>query len=303
MNRKLIKRFIGPLVLVLIFILDITTFFIEEGLTNHQPSEEGEKEYTQKHVASNHMISTSLGIENSGAVTVTSDNSGKNTDNNEYNAGTNPMIEAITDNANIILMITNIVLTFFTYLLWRSSVTLSKDSRRTSTRQASEMEKSLTIAKDSIKITRLGFTLTHRPKIIVHTFVHQIDKQRCISPVLTCVNVGTSKATITMFSSDLKLTNKLRSGDKILGKNCDTDINPGEFKTFTVQSKISNDTFNVENEKRNRPNTISKNYVCVGHIDYNDDAGTKRTTGFCRRFDDPTTCWVITEDPNYEYAY
>ncbi len=45
------------------------------------------------------------------------------------------------------------------------------------------------------------------------------------------------------------------------------------------------------------------NWFCVGDIEYRDDRGLKRKTGFCRRWKPKTANWDREENDELEYSY
>ncbi len=298
---KPIKPVIFPFFIVLILILAISTYFLGEELTskNVKPTDKNNKEYSQRNPTANLISPDFVGLTPSSLLEAKPAKTSE-----EEQSNSKVTYELYIAVSSVALAAITLALAVFTFLLWLSTRSLSKEAIKTSSRQYREMKESLDIAKESITLTRNGFFATHRPKIIAHAFEHDVDDQGEIRPILTYVNTGSSSATVTMISATIILTDKLRTGTQMSGKCLDVVINPGEFKTFTVQSGIPNNSFVVENIKKGRSQgDVSNIYICVGEIYYRDNTGTNRVTGFCRKFDNAAGSWVIFEATNYEYSY
>lgn len=154
------------------------------------------------------------------------------------------------------------------------------------------------------KIAKQEFSATHRPKIIVHTFENSTGYKNRIGPIFTYVNSGTTNATIKSISSNIFYTDNLRPGADMKSFKCreNKTIKPGARSTFLVESKIETNSATIEG-MRNQRGQSNLELMCIGKICYSDSSGAERETGFCRKFDSVTNCWLKVENSDYEYSY
>jgi hypothetical protein len=158
--------------------------------------------------------------------------------------------------------------------------------------------------KQSLKLARDEFNATHRPKLIVRSFqIGDLDlpKGKQVNFIFNAQNVGDSAATIIEVRSATFVHN---AGDPI-----PTDLSFPFYEPFNVVLKsgerelfpANGGSILVENEPMEIFAGKSALY-CMGTIVYVDAGGTRRETGFCRRYRSREVRWEIVES-EYEYAY
>ncbi len=309
---KPIKQIVLPFFIILILILSCYSYYLGRRITsdNIDKSSRTENKDNQERYTNNlrvppaEFIRYKIGAPVETNTKPPEDYNSSSKQNNLNLTSSVSWWEITNTISTIILALTTIALAVFTYRLWLSTQRLSKRAKKTSNRQAKEMRESLDYTKESITLTRDEFFATHRPKIIAHAFEHDVDDQGKISPVITYVNAGSSKATVRMISYVVKETDKLRPGIEMSKKYLDEVVEPGEFKTFTVKSDIHQRSFDVTNMGKGRSQGRNSNiYVCVGEIHYIDTAEKNRVVGFCRMFDHVSGSWNTNKDSSYEYNY
>ena len=80
----------------------------------------------------------------------------------------------------------------------------------------------------------------------------------------------------------------------------DTTLMPGQVIEGTFYGK--GPTLDQYVYSRDNPDTERLNLYVLGRVDYTDELGMTRSTGFCRRFDDSLDRFSRVEDPDHEYA-
>jgi hypothetical protein len=162
------------------------------------------------------------------------------------------------------------------------------------------------IAQASIDLARQEFIASHRPKIIVSGFQMQSDPELRIGEkvefIFVARNVGDSPARVI----------EVRSATFVLKEKAPI---PSDI-TFPFKEKFAITLVSQEHElfpgnggselEGNEPMEIfggSKILLCMGTIVYLDESGTRRETGFCRRYRSRNQAWDTISDSQYEYAY
>lgn len=198
---------------------------------------------------------------------------------------------------NNITRISTLVIAMFTIVL-----------AATSWRQARLMRR-------SIDLTLEEFRSTHRPKIVVHAIETARDfgasNQEIVGASIIYFNVGDTRAEITAIKASItRVRFPLASGTG-LGIGVEfaalsrphEPISAGQFEYVAVFS-----AFTFESERfaqcQRRADNRDGGLICLGRIEYRDERGVCRQTGFCWRFDIDRERWVRMEDrPEYDYAY
>ncbi|MDP2757168.1 MAG: hypothetical protein Q8O45_06105 [Desulfurivibrionaceae bacterium] len=154
------------------------------------------------------------------------------------------------------------------------------------------------------RVAAQEFDATHRPKIIVHTFEKSTNQKGQIGAFFTYINTGTSNAIIKTIGHNIFYSDNLIPGAemKVTEFKEIKIVKPGEAVTPYIESEITPRAATIEEIKRQR-NQSRLELLCIGKICYKDSSGAKRETGFCRKFDTATNCWLKVESSDYEYSY
>lgn len=154
------------------------------------------------------------------------------------------------------------------------------------------------------RVAAQEFNAAHRPKIIVHTFEKSTNQKGQIGAFFTYVNAGTSNAIIKTIGHNIFYSDNLVPGAemKVTEFKEIKIVKPGEKVTPYIESEITLSAATIEEIKKQR-NQSHLELVCIGKICYKDSSGADRETGFCRKFDTPTNCWLKAENSDYEYSY
>ena len=215
--------------------------------------------------------------------------------------------EAIGAIATIILAGITAYLAYYTKGLWTETVKLGNEAESTSKRQAKEMQDSIAIANASIDIARQEFIASHRPKIIVRSFQivdRDLPAGKEVNFIFVGQNIGDTTAKII----------ELRNGTFV--QSTKTVVIPGDL-SFAFRENLIPDLALKSGESNLFPgnggsmiegNESMEIYAgdsalyCMGIIVYIDEIGTRRETGFCRRYHPRENRWDVI-DCEYEYAY
>jgi hypothetical protein len=163
------------------------------------------------------------------------------------------------------------------------------------TKQARLTRKAITLARDE-------FNATHRPKIVCLFFESYTGAGGDPDGVeITYVNVGPAPAVMIEIGRVIIATENLRVG-------AITDIASLNRKVLASGVK---DTAGIGNlivdiarlNAKDRALGAGMPIYCIGHIAYEDMAGLRRETGFCRLFAPGTDSWLSVKDSEYEYSY
>jgi hypothetical protein len=186
----------------------------------------------------------------------------------------------------VITAIATAVMAFFTFTLARSTKKLWETTNK------------------SVDLAREEFIATHRPKIIVRSF--QITNRdmpigKPIGFIFIAQNIGETAAKII----------EVRSGTFIQSAKTiiPTDLSFAFYEEFNVTLASGerelfpgNGGSSPEGEESMSVYAGNSALYCMGTIVYVDSIGTRRETGFCRRYHPREDIWDIAES-EYEYAY
>jgi hypothetical protein len=161
------------------------------------------------------------------------------------------------------------------------------------------------LIEDQARIARNEFIVTHRPKIIVRAFqMLNPDAGVGVAPrvIFIAHNIGDSPARIIEVRSATLVQDINANLPNDLGfpflENFHVTLVSGQKEVFPINGA---DPF-VENEAMEIFARRSM-LLCLGIVAYLDGAGTRRETGFCRRFMSDAREWSTLRDSEYEYAY
>ncbi|MFZ6767520.1 hypothetical protein ACO0LM_10575 [Undibacterium sp. Di26W] len=204
------------------------------------------------------------------------------------------------------LMIFTALLFSVTFLLWFATYRLSRDARSTGDRQASDMNRSLEIAENSVKLARDEFIASHRPKLILRDATSKQDMGAPIFVRYIIANIGESDATIVTGALSVHFFKGYQFGPDNLPElnNGDSNIDPlvikaGEQYSLQYNASIgwasNNDTGTIFSEGE-------YGLFFSGQIVYADSRGTQRRTGFRRKYISGQHRFLTTETgTHYEY--
>lgn len=238
-------------------------------------------------------------------------------------------IKAETDAALVeytgMLAIFTCLLFVFTAALWLVTFQLSRDARKTSDRQASEMKKSLDLAEKQTvlsgrqadlaekqhELQRWQYITMHRPRLIIRGIsLGEGDEDGSRSPNIqfNIVNIGGSRATIIESNATFaRIDGSLPA------------IPPYSMDANTIKCPIREagesdppETMNIEDVEVShivsswRGKTITNGdtsqFYFFGRIRFCDSIGIVRRMAFCRRYNPASKRFVEIDDPEYEYA-
>jgi hypothetical protein len=169
--------------------------------------------------------------------------------------------------------------------------------------QGFQLKRTVTAAKEATELANKEFISTHRPKIIVYglNFSGDVTGDQPVPISFRYVNSGDSDAVVTGFGTRI-----IQLADPLVPADIEfthQEITPPiEVPSGMHGFRLTPDTI--------RPDTVvaggtfeTGSTVCVGVVLYRDGNGTRRQTGFCRKFDFTSGRWVKMEDDEYEYSY
>jgi hypothetical protein len=173
------------------------------------------------------------------------------------------------------------------------------------------------LTREAIKLARDEFNATHRPRIIIHSVElayeapENDEGEERIGASVIYFNVGDTPARITAVTGNIQSRRSpFASG---LGTGIGVRLTSLPVPDDWIESGVSNvlairSTATLEEvlfrEQVSASAGREERLVCIGQITYEDAAGIRRETGFCRHFDRPTERWFPVENhPEYEYAY
>jgi hypothetical protein len=150
---------------------------------------------------------------------------------------------------------------------------------------------------DSIKLEREEFIATHRPKIKVRAFrlhLEGVTADHKYAVEFIYLNEGETAAHIKEIGTVLII------GDNIWNygaRKVRFDIEKSTEKLCAGEQRmqLTNAEFNWDSK--------DANWFYVGYIEYQDDRGFNRKTGFCRRWNPGSMSWDLERNEEYEYSY
>jgi hypothetical protein len=183
-------------------------------------------------------------------------------------------------------------------------------------RQTGILNGSLVETKKATHLTRESLILTQRPKLIVrHVVVRNTDGERLldVSPVaataiileahggrLDVVNVGGSRAHLTKYHSEMSRGEQLPMVppyDGKAGTDLDLTLAPGMRSYIAFPTERYRHGVSMVREEQGM-----RYFWLLGWIEYKDDIGNVRQTGFCRKWSNDHQRFMPTDDVYYEYA-
>jgi hypothetical protein len=185
----------------------------------------------------------------------------------------------------------------FTLALTVSTILLWRETRRLAERaddQARKMEQ-------SIELARKEFLATHRPKIAVRRVEPIFASGEPLEIRFGVINKGESVARSIRWKAATYLLNNIgaiHGIPSLPGKahSYDQSLDVGQGQTFSVKEAVpfhGPDMISIENGERI--------LHVLGYVQYKDDTGTDRVTGFFRYYDPSQRRFHAVNDPDYEY--
>lgn len=184
--------------------------------------------------------------------------------------------------------IATIAIATFNFFLWRLG-----------SGQLKELTKQVTLAREE-------FISTHRPRVRVRAFEvanKDLPHGNPIRITFLAQNIGETSAHLTELKACLHIA---RTNDTPLPTNLGFPYR--DALKVTLRGGQSEALY-IENGTAPSEENAAAIYAdnmplfCIGVIAYNDDSGTKRETGFCRRFHFRPYSSEAIRDSEYEYEY
>ncbi len=187
---------------------------------------------------------------------------------------------AILDRYSVLLTaIATIAIAAFTITLWLTSAEQAR------------------LTREALKLATDEFVATHRPKLRVRRFRAHLDHGWPVRVTYVVVNVGESDAHIKRIETTIGLLTTH-------GESLQVDTTPEETRTIVAGENCLYITaakdlkYDVGWGINEMPGT---EIAIRGTIDYLDDNGTERCTGFWRTRDNGARRFQPKDDPDYEY--
>lgn len=180
-------------------------------------------------------------------------------------------------NAGALTALGTFAIAFFTLTLWR-------------------------VTNNAVRVARDEFNATHRPKIVClffEPFEGAGDDNDGVE--ITYVNAGTAPAIMLEIGWTIIATQNLRPGVimESISLNRKT-VAPGEKGKRGIESLLATA---IHVQAAHPEYGGAPPFYCIGYIAYQDRAGARRETGFCRSFDLERKCWLGVPNSEYEYSY
>jgi hypothetical protein len=169
-------------------------------------------------------------------------------------------------------------------------------------------------AKLSAEAANKSILLTYRPHLIVRQF--RPDSEDFIKEgtvpegYFSIVNVGSTDALVQDYHAGIWCAHVMPATppyERTIAHTLDAALRltPGQSATvsFAGQAALSDGNINALRFGVALPDNPTSAFLHVfGFVNYADDQGVPRCTGFCQRFDGKRNRFAATEDPDYEYA-
>jgi|GEM_PF-4174852 len=172
--------------------------------------------------------------------------------------------------------------------------------------QSWETRKAASASLKQVRLTRQGMINQFRPRIHIRKMILVWDgeKQSPVRVAIFFVNLGESDANVlggeirlnTIFGSNPHERSwavhvAIKDFMMLPGLTSDAGIDAGGLGTFCEMVQLEADR-----------NGLQESWLeCTGKIEYLDENGTKRTTGFCRRYDVALHKFIVMEaEEDYE---
>jgi murein DD-endopeptidase MepM/ murein hydrolase activator NlpD len=209
-----------------------------------------------------------------------------------------------------LLAVITAALAFYTGKLYRATVNLGREAKKTAIRQAAEMERSLAVAKESadqakesVELTRKELILTQRPKLDISTVIikePRFANGQLVRGEFSVRNIGGTPATITDGGYWVEWF-----GHRMLPMQRPYEGKKGNIPTGKKLSPGEPCTIDFESEKKlaaSGPEILRGEHFLyvMGWIEYVDDLKIKRRVNFCRRYDNTEGRFFPVHDPDYE---
>lgn len=159
------------------------------------------------------------------------------------------------------------------------------------------------------KLARAEFNATHRPEIVILSFVQpgNIENMADDYPVaanISYLNKGTADAVGVSIRAIIQMNNWApEEGIEIPPLKELPDAARGVIQTVDVLSKFSAKEIASKTALRGFEERETRPALpyCIGRISYRDESGSLRHMGFCRKWDGYV--WETVENSPYNYAY
>jgi hypothetical protein len=193
-------------------------------------------------------------------------------------------------------VVATVLVALFTFTLWRSTKAMMTATKET----ADLTRETVNLTREDVNRAREEFISTHRPRLRVRQFM--LDTPTPDDPLMVSfalINIGETSANWRNVVGEVVL---LLQNGRFLGLNeiaqpiDEPPIRSGERRHRTILSR-----FNVTAEQID---AIAKGelIICaVGELEYTDELGVPRRTGFRRNYDFGSDKFIATTDQDDEY--
>jgi hypothetical protein len=163
------------------------------------------------------------------------------------------------------------------------------------------------LTRTTIELARQDFLSTNRPKIrFKHVWISsEFFHNRPIVGRVTCVNVGTSNATIFEYGMRFFV---IKTGKPLPMPSEFQPVRTGLLLPSGVNHNFDDVTNTLQKDDIVAIRAGGLQFFFIGYVHYRDDLGRFRSSAFCRVMRKPSHPvdpgrLVVFNDPNYEYEY
>jgi hypothetical protein len=182
--------------------------------------------------------------------------------------------------------IATVAIAAFTLTLWRATTEQGR------------------LTRESIQLARDEFNATHRPRISVRGFrtLAETVGDAEVSTTFIYANVGDLPAKIVEIRTNVTIDRTLPSGLIFVRHKIEhVTLASGEKETFAINDNSMEMHFHRTTNQDRPPSSVPSTAYVTGVIVYEDTAGRRRETGFCRVNNDGIDRWLLAEHSEYEY--
>ncbi|MCA3003296.1 MAG: hypothetical protein ACK5RJ_12235 [Burkholderiales bacterium] len=226
--------------------------------------------------------------------------------------------KAATNYAGLGLLL-SLVLTgiaFVQYRMFSKQLDIMKDSNATAAAAAQSAQASVAVAEDAGRTNHAAFIAANRPKLIIRNIdavprATGVNAGLAIQVEYEIVNLGNTTATITEISHRLwkpKNPERLPAKPPYQAVVYPKLVVPPGYSGYQLKVEgeeaenfFFHQAFAEEGDKIGDTFLKYADYFLLGYIEYTDQAGRVRRTGFLRRLDLATGRFTAMDFPDYEY--
>ncbi len=168
---------------------------------------------------------------------------------------------------------------------------------RATTAQGRLTQRSIDLTREQIELARTEYVSSHRPKLRIRHIVPRFRDGEPIKVHCVVTNIGETHARVSLSGATVGIFPHGKPGLQSRVMFLASDLYGGQSELFITQE----DTDFVYDEAWNLDQPHGGATFIRGEIEYQDDNGTKRRTGFSRRYNYSTGRFDTVENPEDEY--